>query len=196
MRRKSTARRCGGLLAMSALGAIAPFVLASCSSGGGVETLHAASGPTASPLPSAGVSTRAATTQVPSGTTRVLVLRAYTGYWTAQVKALNSGQLAGAGLGTYVTGAALSAANANSFRLTRAGMLMTGQPLHNPVVTALGPIDSTTGSQTATLTDCVDVTGWHQIDAKTHQLQDPAKRLTRYRAVVTARTVGGVWMIS
>jgi hypothetical protein len=142
------------------------------------------------------VSTRAAITSVPDGTTKVLVLRAYTGYWNAQVQALDSGQLAGAGVGTYSTGAALTTVNATSFRLTQAGMVMSGQPGHNPVVSALGAADPKTGARTATITDCVDVTGWHQVDAKTRQLRDPAVRLTRYRAVVTARTVGGVWMIS
>ncbi|MFC1419573.1 hypothetical protein ACEZDE_23485 [Streptacidiphilus sp. N8-3] len=142
------------------------------------------------------MSTRAAAAALPSGTTKVLVLRAYAGYWAAQVQALNSGQVTGSGLQTFTTGAALSAVNANSFRLTQAGLVMSGQPGRNPVVTAISAVAPSSGVQTATVEDCLDVSGWHQVDARTHQLRDPAQRLTRYRSVVTARTVGGVWMIS
>ncbi|MHA6765084.1 hypothetical protein [Streptacidiphilus sp. PAMC 29251] len=175
---------------------MALLVLAGCSHGGGVETLDGAPAATAPAAPSAGISTGAAAADLPAGTTKVLVLRAYQNYWAAQVKALDSGKLAGSGLQTYATGAALSAVNANSFRLTQAGLLMSGQPARNPTVSAISAAATGSGVQTATIQDCLDVTGWHQIDAKTHQLRDPAQRLTRYRAVVTARTVGGIWMIS
>ncbi|MFC1411726.1 hypothetical protein ACEZCY_20935 [Streptacidiphilus sp. N1-12] len=161
-----------------------------------METLDGAPGTRAPDAPSAGISTGPASAALPSGTTKVLVLRAYQGYWTAQVKALDSGKVSGSGLQTYTTGAALSAVNANAFRLTQAGLRMSGQPSRNPSVTALGPVAPGSGVQTATITDCLDVTAWHQIDATTGQLRDPAQRLTRYRTVVSARTVGGVWMIS
>lgn len=197
MRRKSTAQRCGTAVVAFTLSWLGAGVLTACSSGGGgVQTLDGASSASAPAAASAGVSTRAAADALPSGTTKVLVLRAYEGYWTAQVTALNSGQVGGSGLQTFATGAALSAVDANSFRLTQAGLLMSGQPRRDPVVTAVGAVDPASGVQTATIDDCLDVTDWHQIDAKTHQLRDPAQRLTRYRAVVTARTVGGVWMIS
>jgi hypothetical protein len=130
------------------------------------------------------------------GTTEVLVLRAYQAFWTAQVQALNSGRVTGSGLKTYATGAALSAVDADAFRLTQAGLVMSGAPHESPQVTAISAVAAGSGVQSATIADCLDVTGWHQIDQKTRQLRDPAQRLTRYRVLVTARTVGGVWMIS
>jgi hypothetical protein len=199
MRRKSTARRCGSAFVAFTITGLGLGVLTGCSHGGGVQTLDgatAASGASAGAVPSAGVSTGAAVAALPSGTTKVLVLRAYQGFWAAQVQALDSGQAAGSGLQTFATGAALSAVDANSFRLTQAGLVMSGQPRRNPTVTAISAVAPGSGVQTATIEDCLDVTDWHQIDAKTHQLRDPAQRLTRYRAVVTARTVGGVWMVS
>ncbi|WP_370084821.1 hypothetical protein [Streptacidiphilus sp. MAP12-16] len=189
----STAVRCGVGLTVAALGLVA------CSSGGSVQTLDGApnaSGSGAS-TPSAGVSVQpTAPAVIPSGTTMVLVLRAYQGYWAAQVRALDSGTVTGSGLQTYATGAALSAAYSDSFRLGQDGLLMAGTPRSNPQVTGLGPEPGQPGAQSATITDCLDVTAWHQIDSKTRQLRDPAKRLTRYPVHVTARTVGGVWMIS
>jgi hypothetical protein len=193
MRRMSRVRRCGVSLAMIMAGS---FGLVACSGGGSVQTLDGASGTAVAAAPTAGVSTRAASAVLPAGVTAELVLRAYQGFWTAQVKALNSGQIPGSGLQTYATGAALSGVDANAFRLSQAGMRMSGQPLRSPKVTAIGPVAAASGVQTATLDDCLDVSGWHQIDSTTHQLRDPATRLSRYRVVVTARTVGGVWMIS
>lgn len=195
MRRRSRARRCGTTLVTFMISGVLGG-LSACSDGGGVQTLDGRSVAAAPAVPSAGVSTRAGTAALPSGVTTVLVLRAYQGFWAAQVEALNSGQVTGSGLQTYATGAALSAVDSNSFRLTQAGLRMSGQPTRNPQVTAISAIAAGSGVQTATIEDCLDVTGWHQVDAKTHQLRDPAQRLTRYRAVVTARTVGGVWMIS
>jgi hypothetical protein len=196
MRRKSTARRCGTAVVAFMIGILGLGGLAACSRGGGVQTLDGASAPSQAAVPSAGVSTGAADAPLPDGTTRVLVLRAYQDFWTAQVQALDTGQLAGSGLQTYATGAALSAVDADSFRLTQAGLLMAGQPRRDPVVASVSAVAPASGVQTATIHDCLDVTGWHQVDATTHQLRDPAKRLTRYPVVVTARTVGGVWMIS
>ena len=195
MRRKTTARRCGTAVVAFMIGTLGLDGLTACSSGGGVQTLDGASAPSRAALPSAGVSTGAAAA-LPDGTTKVLVLRAYQGFWAAQVQALDTGKLAGSGLQTYATGAALSAVDANSFRLTQAGLLMSGQPGRDPVVTSVSAVAQASGVQTATIHDCLDVTGWHQVDATTHQLRDPAKRLTRYPVVVTARTVGGVWMVS
>ena len=196
MRRTRSARRCGTVVVAFMISAGGICALAGCSNGGGVQTIEGAPATSGPARPSAGVSTGAAADAVPADTTQVLVLRAYQGYWAAQVQALNSGQVAGSGLQTFATGAALSAVDANSFRLTQAGLVMSGQPRRDPAVTAVGTADPASGVQTATIQDCLDVTGWHQVDAKTHQLRDPAQRLTRYRAVVTARTVGGVWMIS
>ena len=146
--------------------------------------------------PSAGISMQAGPSALPTTTTSVLVLRAYAGYWAAQIKALDSGKVTGSGLQTYSTGAALSGAYTDSQRLNQAGLLMSGAPHNNPTVTGIGAAAPSSGVRTATVQDCLDITGWHQVDLKTHQLRDPAHRLTRYRVTATARTVGGVWMIS
>ncbi|MFC1439609.1 hypothetical protein ABUW04_15230 [Streptacidiphilus sp. N1-10] len=193
MRHMGGALRCGAAIAAAA--ASAALGLTACSAGGTVQTLPSAP-QTAAPAPSAGVSVQAAPSVLPSSITGVLVLRAYAGFWTAQVKALDSGTVTGSGLQTYSIGAALSGAYTDSQRLNRAGLLMSGAPRSNPSVTEIGTVAPSSGVQSATVQDCLDITGWHQIDQKTRQLRDPAHRLTRYRVTATARTVGGVWMIS
>lgn len=176
--------------------AVAALVLVGCSAGGKVQTLDGAKSP-ASALPSTGVSTvPAAGPNALDSTTAVLVLRAYRGFWAAQVQALNSGKVVGSGLQTYATGAALSAVDSDAFRLGQNGLLMSGTVRNNPKVTAIGAVATGSGAQSATLTDCLDVTSWHQVDQRTRQLRDPTQRLTRYQVLVTARTVGGVWMVS
>lgn len=193
MRHMGRTLRCGAAIAAAAASAMP--VLAACSSGGTVQTLPSTA-QTAALAPSAGVSLQAAASGLPSSITGVLVLRAYAGYWAAQVKALDSGVVTGSGLQTYSTGTALSGAYTDSQRLNQAGLLMSGAPHNNPTVTGIGTVAPSSGVQSATVQDCLDITDWHQIDQKTHQLRDPAHRLTRYRVTATARTVGGVWMIS
>ena len=193
MRHMGRTLRCGAAIAAAA--ASATPVLAACSSGGTVQTLPSTA-QTAALAPSAGVSLQAAASALPSSTTAVLVLRAYAGYWAAQVKALDSGVVTGSGLQTYSIGTALSGAYTDSQRLNQAGLLMSGAPRNHPAVTEIGTVAPSSGVQSATVQDCLDITGWHQIDHSTRQLRDPAQRLTRYRVTATARTVGGVWMIS
>lgn len=196
MRRKGSARRCGTAFVAFMITGISGIALAACSTGGQAQTFDGRSTGTASAAPSAGVSTRAAAAALPAGVTTVLILRAYQGFWAAQVQALDTGDLTGSELPTYSTGQALSAVDGTAFRLTQAGLRMSGAPNRVPRVTAIGPVSAADGVQTATIQDCVDVTGWHQVDAATHRLRDPAKRVTRYQSLVTARTVGGVWMIT
>jgi hypothetical protein len=193
MRHMGRTLRCGAAIAAAAAFAVAG--LAACSSGGTVQTLPSQA-QTAGQEPSAGVSVQAAVSAAPTGTAAVLVLRAYAGYWAAQVKALDSGVVTGSGLQTYSVGPALSGAYTDSQRLNQAGLKMSGAPHNSPTVTGVSGATGSGGTQSATVQDCLDITDWHQIDQKTRQLRDPAHRLTRYRVTATARTVGGIWMIS
>ncbi|WP_152648797.1 hypothetical protein [Streptacidiphilus anmyonensis] len=181
---------CRRLVQAALVGALS-LLLAACGDSGSAQTLDGApSNPVSAPPPSL----RPA--QGLSGPAAEVVLRAYRGYWAAQVRAMSTGHADGSDLSTYATGEALSDSYANVVRLVSAGLLMSGAPQIHPVVTAVGPLRGAAGEQQATLQDCLDVSGWHQVTAQGGRTSEPGDRLLRYPLVVTARTVGGAWMIS
>ncbi len=182
-----TRRLAGAALLVAAIG----LLLTACGDAGSAQTLDGApSSPASAPAPSL----RPA--QGISGPAAEVVLRAYRGYWAAQIRAMSTGHADGSDLSTYATGEALSDSYANVVRLVSAGLLMSGAPQIHPVVTAVGPLRGAAGEQQATLQDCLDVSGWHQVTAQGGRTSEPGDRLLRYPLVVTARTVGGAWMIS
>lgn len=167
------------------------LLLAACGNGGSAQTLDGAPVRQVSPpAPSL------RTAQGLGGPAAEVVLRAYTGYWAAQVRAMSTGRADGSDLSTYATGEALSDSYADVVRLDSSGLLMAGAPENHPVVTAVGPLRGVKGEQQATLQDCLDVSGWHQVTAHGGRISEPDHRLLRYPLVVTARTVRGAWMIS
>ncbi|WP_152627882.1 hypothetical protein [Streptacidiphilus neutrinimicus] len=181
---------CRRLAAAVLVGAVS-VVLAACGNSGSAQTLDGApSNPVSAPPPSL----RPA--QGLSGPSAEVVLRAYRGYWSAQVRAMSTGHADGSDLSTYATGEALSDSYANVVRLVSAGLLMSGAPQIHPVVTSVGPLRGDPAEQQATLQDCLDVSGWHQVTAQGGRTSEPGDRLLRYPLEVTARTVGGAWMIS
>jgi hypothetical protein len=186
LRSRAAARR----FAVGAASLLFPALLVACGVGG-AQTLDGA--PSDEPTPSA-PAVLSAPTQV--GPDAELVLRAYQGYWAAQIRAMSTGRADGSNLSTYATDAALSDSYADVVRLVAGGLVMSGAPRSSASVTALGPLAGAAGESQATVVDCLDVSGWHQVVKSTGQVEEPAKRLSRYWVVATARTVGGVWMIS
>ncbi|MBF9066586.1 hypothetical protein [Streptacidiphilus fuscans] len=166
-------------------------LLAGCASGGGAETLNGAPSKDATPPAPAGLAAPSV-----AGPDADFVLRAYAGYWAAQVRAMSTGQADGSDLSTYATSEALSDSYADLVRLDGDGMRMRGAPVSHPKVTSVGAMSGAKGIDQATVVDCLDVTGWHQVLGSNGRIADPARRLTRYQVVATARTVGGVWMIT
>ena len=167
------------------------LLLAACGNGGSAQTLDGAPVRQVSP-PAPSLRTAHGL----GGPAAEIVLRAYRGYWTAQVRAMSTGRADGSDLSTYATGEALSDSYADVVRLDSSGLLMAGAPQNRPVVTAVGPLRGVKGEQQATLQDCLDVSGWHQVTAHGGRVSEPDHRLLRYPLVVTARTVRGAWMIS
>jgi hypothetical protein len=185
-----TGAPCARLLAALLVGTLG-LLLAGCGNGGRAQTLD---GAPATPVSPPAPSLRAARSV--SGLTAEVVLGSYRGFWAAQVLAMSTGRADGSDLSTYATGEALSDSYANVVRLDSAGLLMVGAPQIHPVVTAVGPLSGVPGEKQAILQDCLDVSGWHQVTAHGGRTSDPDHRLLRYPLVVTARTVGGAWMIS
>ncbi|WP_370124027.1 hypothetical protein [Streptacidiphilus sp. MAP12-33] len=185
--RSAAVRGMVGVVVLAVLGA----VLTACGNGGNAQTLDGAPASTYSPPPPTVRDVRAL-----GGPTATVVLWVYRSYWDAQIRAMSTGQADGSNLSTYATGAALSESYADVVRLLGDGLLMAGQPVSHPVVTAIGALPGDPKESQATLQDCLDVSGWHQVSAHGGRITDPGSRLTRYPLIVTARTVQGAWMIS
>jgi len=139
------------------LAACALLVLTGCAQSGQVSQIGAApsaapDSPTASPSQDP---TQAATTQI---------LAVYTGMRQAQVSAEDSGTTQNVSLSDYAAGKALIAITSDVGEDAAKDWRMAGLPQLNPKVTAL---DLSSRPPTATVTDCMNVSGWHMVDQVT-----------------------------
>jgi hypothetical protein len=192
--------RLSGASASATLTAALVLLLAACgdgSGGAGVDRLGSRPEAASASAQEPGTANTAAPSAVPSngpqGAISRQLLRFYQTWWDARVAAYAKNTRPGATLSVLSTGQALSDSLANIHRLQEAGMVMQGRPHSRATVTAL---DSASAVRTATIVDCLDVSGWHQVDARTKRNRDPQQRYSRYPVVVTARTDGGRWLIS
>jgi hypothetical protein len=113
----------------------------------------ASTGPTSSLAPSPGPSAQAAQA----------ALAAYRGFRAAQVKAGATGHVKGSGVEQYAFDNALSGVEADILLFQQQGIVMRGQPLLSPRVIAV----DLSGAPAVTLVDCVDVSHWIPVFAKT-----------------------------
>ncbi|MFE9425476.1 hypothetical protein ACFYNO_21200 [Kitasatospora sp. NPDC006697] len=98
----------------------------------------------------------------------------------------------GTQVGVYSGGTAFSNVLVSLRALHNAKLVMTGQPSINPAVQSL---DLGGSSQSAVITDCVDVTGWHQTDPANGSYKDAPQHLTRYPATAVLRSNGVIWKV-
>ncbi|MFJ6214189.1 hypothetical protein ACIQGZ_12770 [Streptomyces sp. NPDC092296] len=184
---------------LAAVTTVTALLLAGCGGGAhgaAVDRLGSRPAKTAAPTGSAsayGGPPSAVSDDGPTATAARQLLARYTGWWQAQATAFADSSRPGDSLGLFSTGQALSASLANLHRLQEAGMVMQGQPRNNARVTAL---DLGATPQTAAIEDCLDVSGWHQADAKTKQIRDPKRRLSRYIVTATADNTKTGWLIT
>jgi hypothetical protein len=121
-----------------------------------------------------------------------VVLRTYQDWWAAQVKAYAGNDPQGAQVRVYSADVALTNVLVSLRSLQGAKLVMTGQPVLNPVVKSL---DLSGSIQTAVIQDCVDVSGWHQTDPSNGSLKDAPQHLTRYPATAVLRSSGALWKV-
>ncbi|WP_406451545.1 hypothetical protein OG782_16215 [Streptomyces sp. NBC_00876] len=122
-------------------------------------------------------------------------LAAYRGMWDAQVEAYSSGSMAKARLGDYTTGDAASMIINLFTYYNEHGLAFKGGPVTNPKVSAVN-----VGSEvdTATISDCVDMTGV-VVRRATGKPIAVAKEDTRRpwtAKATTAKSGGTEWRIS
>ncbi|MFJ8042025.1 hypothetical protein ACIRBX_16140 [Kitasatospora sp. NPDC096147] len=173
------------------------LVLAACGQSGSAGSADrlpdVSAAPTAPPATaSAPVAAPATPLTGPQAAVAVGVLSAYRLWWDARTAAFGQPEGSVLPLQLYSSGQALSDAMATVTQLGERKLVMVGSPRHSPLVTA---VDPDAKPPTATVEDCLDVSDWHQADAKTKAIADPKDRLTRYAAKVTLRKSESRWLI-
>lgn len=132
----------------------------------------------------------------PSSTTDpdvAAVAAAYDRSWKAQIAAYAKASSAETDLRKSTTAGALLDIESDLKAMRKAGQVTTGTPALHPQAPKL----STGEIPRATLTDCVDTTGWTLVDETTRKkIPLPAQRLTKYVSIATLEKWGTTWMVT
>ena len=118
-------------------------------------------------------------------------LAAYRGFRRAQIAAEAVANARHPDLAKYAGDKALAQERANLFQLEQAGIVVTGQPILAPEVTAV----SLGASPRVTITDCVDTSGWTPIYKNTGKSAAAPNQPSRVLATALARPYGQGWII-
>ncbi|MDR3036745.1 MAG: hypothetical protein LBV78_27190 [Kitasatospora sp.] len=196
MRQRSILVRPG---AVGISGLLLPFLLTACSATGtgsadrlgtpsgtlprATATAPATASPTGSPVPKEGAQGLAGNDAV----------TAYQDWWDVQVDVFGRPDSDGVALRQYATGTAFTDTAISLTQLHDNKLVMVGQPRTAPVLKSL---DLQANPPTATIDDCLDVSGWHQADAATKEIKDPQQRLSRYPATALMKKYGNRWLIA
>ena len=167
---------------------LALCTLTACSPGGGQVSQIAPAGTASAPAPVA-----ASPSSDPTLTATAAVLAAYTGMRQAQEQAEDSSSTIGVDLSAYTSGKAFVAITAAVIENSAKGWVMVGAPILNPKVTAL---DLSASPATATVTDCMDVGGWHAVVQATHQDVTAASAHSSFISVSQAQLGPDGWRIT
>jgi hypothetical protein len=87
---------------------------------------------------------------------------------------------------------ALAQERANLLQLAKAGIIVTGQPILKPVVTAV----SLGGAPVVTISDCVDTSRWTPVYRATGKSAAAPNQPSRVLATAQARPYGQGWIIT
>jgi len=132
--------------------AAALLALTGCAQSGQVAQVSSAPPvATASPTP----------TQNPDQAATTQILAVYAGMRQAQAAAEAAGSMQNVSLGSYAAGSAFDAIVTAVGQDAGNGWRMVGAPVLDPKVTALA---LNAQPPTATITDCMNVAGWHTVD--------------------------------
>ncbi|MFE4423319.1 hypothetical protein [Streptomyces sp. NPDC056817] len=129
----------------------------------------------------------------PETAARQHLLSTYRRYWDEKAAAYSKASMAGTDLATYAKGDALGLAQSDLKNLKTMGQVTEGKPLIHPQVTSL---DLRKKVPLAQISDCVDVSAWKILNAKTRsEVALPKDRRTKYVSKVTAEKWGKQWVI-
>lgn len=174
-------------LGLAAVG-LALCTLTACSPGGGQVSEITPAGSA-----SAQAAVAASPSSNPTQTATAAVLAAYAGMRQAQVAAEDSSSTIGVDLSSFTSGKAFVAITAAVTENAAKGWVMVGSPVLNPKVTAL---DLSASPATATVTDCMDIGGWHAVVQATHQDVTVASTHSSFISVSQAQLGPDGWRIT
>lgn len=166
--------------ATAAAGLCAALALSACSS---TADKHSES-------PSSAAATPPATQDAKQQAALDAALAAWRGMRTEQVKAYRQGRSSGTKLSTYAADKALSKIEGELFQYRRAGVHFEGEPKSTAKVTA---VDVESIPQKATITECLDTTGWKALQGSKN-VTSP-NQVRRYTVIGSVRTIGRQWKV-
>lgn len=122
-------------------------------------------------------------------------LKRYRESWEAQIKAFAQADSKGTDLKKNTSLHALAVIESDLMSMKEMGQVTKGRPVIKPKVTSMKKKD---GIPVATITDCVDVSGWKLIDKKTQkEIALPSERLTRFESTSKVEDWGEHgWMVT
>ncbi|WP_334666031.1 hypothetical protein [Streptomyces cyaneofuscatus] len=164
------------------------LVLTGCGGGGDSAKPSAAPPAASSPTPSPSASTD------PDAAEKTAVLASYAAMAREQMKAYRKADATGTDLEKYVTTEALGQIRNDLAHMKQAGTVVRGELGHEAEVTAL---DMEAQTPTATLSDCVDLSGYETYDVKAKKVIPlPTEQPLRYVMTATAERWDGRWMVT
>ncbi|MFI2361076.1 hypothetical protein ACH5AG_41310 [Streptomyces anulatus] len=167
-----------------------PLALALTGCGGGDDGAK----PSAAP-PAASSPTPAATTSAdPDAAEKTAVITSYEAMTREQMKAYRQADATGTDLEKYATTEALGQIRNDLANMQTAGTVVRGELGHDTEVTGL---DMEAQTPTATLSDCVDLSGYETYDVKAKKaIPLPTEQPLRYVMTATAQRWDGRWMVT
>ncbi|MFF3675966.1 hypothetical protein ACFYYS_18590 [Streptomyces sp. NPDC002120] len=138
--------------------------------------------PTTSPSPSAD----------PQAAEKTALLGVYRAFWDAQLKVYASGSTKDTGIEKVASDKAYSKVQTTRAYYVGNGSIMKGEPLLSPSVSAL---DMGKTPPAGTITDCVDTTGYIQVNKESGQPIETLDTKRRHLSTYTALKIGGAWQI-
>ncbi|MFC9633870.1 hypothetical protein ACFTY8_32600 [Streptomyces mirabilis] len=185
---RTSAVRARNSAALISLIGCCTVALAACSDEGTDDNAKTSTTPSASSTPAP-----AASSANPEAAAKQDVLDTYRHYWAEKAVAYSKASMAGTDLKTYAKGNALGMAQSDLKNLKTLGQVTQGKPLLAPKITSL---DLQKKVPLAMITDCVDVSPWKVLNAKTKdEVALPKDRRTKYVSNVTAERWGKQWVI-
>ncbi|MFD0120171.1 hypothetical protein [Streptomyces virginiae] len=138
--------------------------------------------PAASPPPSAD----------PQAAEKDALLGVYRAFWDAQRKVYASGSMKGSGIEKVAGDKAYSKIQTTRAYYVDNGSIMKGEPVLSPTVSAL---DMTQTPAAGTISDCVDTTGYIQVNKESGQPVETLNSKRRHLSTYTALKIAGAWQI-
>lgn len=172
---------------LTALGLCAALAVSSCSSSDDSDAAKPstpATSASSTPTPSSADPEAAATDAL---------LADYQLYLDEVTKAYSKASTDGTQIKKYATGSALATVQSEMKVLDKAGQVITGKPVSAPKVTSISLHRKV---PKATITDCMDVSGWKLVERDTKkEVELPKERLTKYVDIIRVEKWGQRWVV-